>query len=149
MDWYVWTYDNMELMKFFKNGIFEPMNYKLPGIYKFYSTIINACFEYLKEINNEYEMKNRIILVLWFLVMVPPSSIKICSIQQWIIFNTIFTCTIYIGRVLEHVHLYGEHGRGVLQKNTALSNDPNPKGLKLIFSVFNTPPLTPMFHHQV
>ena len=29
------------------------MDYKLPGRYNFYSTIINACFEYLREINNE------------------------------------------------------------------------------------------------
>ena len=43
----------MELIDIFKKEIFEPMNYKIPGRYKFYRTIINACFEYLREGNNE------------------------------------------------------------------------------------------------
>ena len=43
----------MELIDIVKNESFEPINYKLPGKYKFYSTIINACFEYLRESNNE------------------------------------------------------------------------------------------------
>ena len=47
----------MELMNISKKEGFEPMNYKLPGVYKFYSTIINACFEYFREINNEDIMK--------------------------------------------------------------------------------------------
>ena len=85
----------MELLNISKKEGFEPMNYKLPGIYKFYSTIINACFEYFREIYNEYIMKNRVILVLWFLLMVPPSSLRMCSMQQCIIFITMFTCTIY------------------------------------------------------
>ena len=46
----------MELIDIFKNENVEPMNYKLPGGYKFYSTIINACFESLRESNNEYIM---------------------------------------------------------------------------------------------
>ena len=33
------------------------MNYNLPGRYKFYSTIINACFEFFRESNNEEIMK--------------------------------------------------------------------------------------------
>ena len=57
MAWYLWTYDSMELTDIFKKESFEPMNYKLPGRYKFYSTIINACFEYLRESNNAYIMK--------------------------------------------------------------------------------------------
>ena len=43
----------MEQIKIFKKEIFEPMNYKLPGRYKFYSTTTNACFESLRESNNE------------------------------------------------------------------------------------------------
>ena len=85
----------MELMNISKKEIFEPMNYKLPGIYKFYGTIINACFESFRESNNEDIMKNRIIIVLWFLLMVPTSSLRICSMQQCIIFIAMFTCTIY------------------------------------------------------
>ena len=85
----------MELMNIFKKRSIEPMNYKLSVRYKFYSTIINACFEYLRESKNEDVMKNRIIIVLWFLVMVPPSSLRICSMQQCIIFIIVFTCTIY------------------------------------------------------
>ena len=46
----------MELINIFKKEGFEPMNYKLPGRYKFYSTIINACFESLRESKNEYIM---------------------------------------------------------------------------------------------
>ena len=48
------------------------MKYTLPGRYKFYSKIINACFESLREGNNEEIMINIIIIVLWFLVMGPP-----------------------------------------------------------------------------
>ena len=62
----------MELMSIVKKESFEPINYKLPGRYNFYNTIINACFESLRESNNEYIMKTMIILVLWFLVMGPP-----------------------------------------------------------------------------
>ena len=58
MAWYLWWYDSMELMNISKMKSFEPINYKLPGRYKFYSTIINACFEYLRESNNEDIMKN-------------------------------------------------------------------------------------------
>ena len=47
----------MELMNISKEESFEPMNYKLPGVYKFYCKIINACFEYFREINNEDNMK--------------------------------------------------------------------------------------------
>ena len=72
----------MELMNIIKNEDFEPMNYNLLGRYKFCNTIINSCFEYLRESNNEDIMKNGIIIVLWFMVMGPPSSIRICSIQQ-------------------------------------------------------------------
>ena len=85
----------MELLNISKNESFEPMNYKLPGIYKFYSKIINACFEYFRDSYNEDIMKNMISLVLWCLLMVPPSSLRICSMQQWIIFITMFKCTIY------------------------------------------------------
>ena len=46
----------MELIDIFKNESFEPMNYKLPGRYKFYSTIINEFFGSLRESNNEYIM---------------------------------------------------------------------------------------------
>ena len=57
MAFYIWTYYNMELIDIVKKESFETMNYKLPGKYKFYSTIINACFEYLRESNNEDIMK--------------------------------------------------------------------------------------------
>ena len=87
MAFYLWTYDNMGLMNIVKKENFEPMNYKLSGRYKFYSTIINVCFVSIRESNNEEIMKNLIIIVLWFLVMGPPPSLRICSIQQWIIFN--------------------------------------------------------------
>ena len=53
----------MELINIFKKEICEPMNYKLPGRYKFYSTIINVCFESLRESNNEDNTKNRIVIV--------------------------------------------------------------------------------------
>ena len=43
----------MELINIFKKESFEPMNYNIPGRYKFYSTIINTCFESLRESNNE------------------------------------------------------------------------------------------------
>ena len=94
----------MELMNISKKEGFEPMNYKLPGIYKFYSTIINACFEYFREINDKY-IKKRIIILLWFILMVPPSSLRICSMKQWIIFITIFTFKIYstLEVKLEHI----------------------------------------------
>ena len=85
----------MELMNISKKEGFEPMNYKLPGIYKFYGKIINACFESFRDSYNEDIMKNMIILVFWFLLMVPPSSLMVCSMQQWIIFITIFKCTTY------------------------------------------------------
>ena len=64
MAFYLWTYDNMELLKIVRKESYKPMNYKLPGRYNFYSTIINACFESLRESNNEYIMKSMIILVL-------------------------------------------------------------------------------------
>ena len=105
MAWYLWTYDSMEMLNISKKESFEPMNYKLPGIYKFYSTIINACFEYFREINNEYIVKNRIILVLWFLLMVPPSSLRMCSMKQCIIFITVFTCTIYSNLEVKWEHV--------------------------------------------
>ena len=54
---------------------------------------------------------NRIIIVLWFLVMVPPSSLRICSMRQWIIIITMFTCKIHVERMLGHAHLYEEQGR--------------------------------------
>ena len=57
MDWYLWTYDNMEMIDIVKKESFEPINYKHPGRYKFYSTIINASFEYLRESNNEYILR--------------------------------------------------------------------------------------------
>ena len=46
-----------------------------------------------------------IILVLWFLLMGPPSSLRICSMKQWIIFITIFTFKIYstLEVKLEHI----------------------------------------------
>ena len=47
----------MELMNIVKNENFEPMNYKISGIYKFYSTITNACFVSIRESNNEEIMK--------------------------------------------------------------------------------------------
>ena len=68
----------MELLNISKKEGNEPINYKLPGIYKFYSKIINACFEYFKDSYNEDIMKNMIIIVFWFLLMVPPSSLRIC-----------------------------------------------------------------------
>ena len=43
----------MELLNIAKKEGFEPMNYKLPGIYKFYSTIINACFDAFRESNDK------------------------------------------------------------------------------------------------
>ena len=54
---YLCIYASMELIDIFKKENFEPMNYKLPVRYKFYSTIINACFESLRESNNEDIMK--------------------------------------------------------------------------------------------
>ena len=35
------------------------MNYKLPGRYKFYSTIINAYFESIRDIKNDYSMNKQ------------------------------------------------------------------------------------------
>ena len=49
MAWYKWKYDSMELMNISKKEGFEPMNYNPPGIYKFYSTIINARFDAFRE----------------------------------------------------------------------------------------------------
>ena len=43
----------MELINILKNESFESINYKLPGRYNFYGTIINACLESLREINSE------------------------------------------------------------------------------------------------
>ena len=100
----------MKLIDIVKKESFVPINYKLTMRYKFYSTIINECFESFRESNNEYIMKNMIILVFWFLLMGPPSSLRICSIQQWIIFITFFKCTIYVGKVLGHMQLYGGQG---------------------------------------
>ena len=64
MTFYLRTYDNMELLNIVKKESFEPINYKLPGRYNFYNILINTCFEYLRESNNEYIMKSMIILVL-------------------------------------------------------------------------------------
>ena len=57
----------MELIDIAKNESFELINYELPGEYKFYITIINACFKLLERV----------------------------TMQQWIIFITMFTFTIY------------------------------------------------------
>ena len=55
----------MELLNISKKESFEPMNYKLPGIYKFYSKIINACFEYFREINDKYKKRNNYFIVVY------------------------------------------------------------------------------------
>ena len=102
----------MKLIDIVKKESFVPINYKLTMRYKFYSKIINECFEYFRESNNEDIMKNMIILVLWFLLKGPQSSLRICSMQQWIIFITLFKRTIYVGKVLGHVQLYEGQGRG-------------------------------------
>ena len=54
---YLLIYDSIKRIKIAEKESFEPMNYKLPGIYKFYSTIINTCFEYLRDSNSTEIMK--------------------------------------------------------------------------------------------
>ena len=47
----------MGLIDIPKKGSFETINYRLPGRYKFYSTITNACFESLRKSINKDTMK--------------------------------------------------------------------------------------------
>ena len=86
------------------------MNYKLSGRYKFYSTIINVCFVSIRESNNEEIMKkydNSCIVVSGYGSTTKSKNMFNSTVDY---FQPMFTCTIYVGRMLGHVQLYGGQG---------------------------------------